>query len=213
MTTGAEGSQTLDRALVLLGLLAGSDTGWTVTELAAEMGTARPVVYRLLTTLEGRRLATKGGDGRFRLGLGVLALAARVHPVLRDAATPVLRRLADDVGATAHLTLADGDDALAVAVVEPQWTAYHVAYRVGFRHSLSLGAAGRAILAARGGTGGRVEVSDGELQAGAHGVAVGWVGGGLEGSVGVVSLAPLEVQLVGRAVRAAARGLSARLRT
>lgn len=43
----------------------------------------------------------------------------------------------------------DGSEALAVAVVEPTWTDYHVAYRAGFRHPLDRGAAGRAILAAR----------------------------------------------------------------
>ena len=33
-----------------------------------------------------------------------------------------------------------------IAVVEPSWTDYHVAYRVGSRHPLSTGAAGKAIL-------------------------------------------------------------------
>ncbi|WP_410169438.1 IclR family transcriptional regulator domain-containing protein, partial [Actinacidiphila rubida] len=88
--------------------------------------------------------------GRARVGLGVLGLAHQVHPLLREAALPALRSLADDIGATAHLTLVDGTEALAVAVVEPTWTDYHVAYRTGFRHPLDRGAAGRAILAGRG---------------------------------------------------------------
>jgi DNA-binding IclR family transcriptional regulator len=41
--------------------------------------------------------------------------------------------------------VADGDEALALAVVEPTWTDFHVAYRVGARHPLSQGAAGKAI--------------------------------------------------------------------
>jgi DNA-binding IclR family transcriptional regulator len=84
------------------------------------------------------------------VGLGVLGLAHQVHPLLREAALPALRALAEDIGATAHLTLVDGTEALAVAVVEPTWTDYHVAYRTGFRHPLDRGAAGRAILAGRG---------------------------------------------------------------
>ena len=51
-------------------------------------------------------------------------------------------------GCTAHLTIADGDEALALAVIEPSWTDFHVSYRVGARHPLDRGAAGRAILAA-----------------------------------------------------------------
>jgi DNA-binding IclR family transcriptional regulator len=205
-----ETSQTLDRGLQLLLVLAERDAGCTVTELAATLGVARPVVYRLLTTLEQRHLATRGRDGRVRLGLGVLALASRVQPLLREAAGPLLRRLADDVGATAHLTVADGDEALAVLVVEPQWTQFHVAYRVGSRHPLELGAAGRAILAERAGSG-QPATSDGELQQGAHGIAVGWRVGSLEGSIGVVSLTRLELDDVGPAVRQASVELVARL--
>lgn len=205
-----ETSQTLDRGLQLLLLLAEHDGGRTVTELATALGVARPVVYRLVATLERRHFVTRTDDGRVRLGLGVLALATRVQPMLREVATPLLRSLADQVGATAHLTLADGDDGLAVVVVEPQWTQFHVAYRVGTRHPLERGAAGRAILAVRGGRG-DLASSDGELQEGAHGVSVGWQVGTLEGSVGVVSLTPLDAEAVGAAVRRTAAALTERL--
>jgi DNA-binding IclR family transcriptional regulator len=205
-----ETSQTLDRGLQLLLLLASTEAGCTVTELAGSLGVARPVVYRLLTTLEQRHLAIRGRDGRVRLGLGVLALAGRVQPLLREVATPVLRQLADEVGATAHLTVVDGDDALAVVVVEPQWTQFHVAYRVGSRHPLGRGAAGRAILAMRSGAP-ETTTSDGELQPGAHGLAVGWSVGSLEGSVGVVTLTPLDPDDVAAAVQTARDELVQRL--
>jgi DNA-binding IclR family transcriptional regulator len=204
-----ETSQTLDRGLRLLAVLAESDSGRTVTELAADLGVARPVVYRLLATLEEHHLAHRAADGRARLGLGVLALAGRVQPLLRDAAAPVLRRLADDVGATAHLTVVDGSEALAVAVVEPMWTQLHVAYRVGSRHPLDRGAAGRAVLAARAGQHAPVS-SDGELQPDAHGVAAAWRVGAIEGSIGVVSLGPMGPG-VGQRVLAAAEQIVARL--
>ena len=207
--TRRETSQTLDRGLKLLTVLAESDSGRTVTELAAALGVARPVVYRLLATLEQHHLAHRAADGRARLGLGVLALASRVQPLLRDAAAPVLRRLADDVGATAHLTVVDGSEALAVAVVEPMWTQLHVAYRVGSRHPLDRGAAGRAVLAARAGQHAPVS-SDGELQPDAHGVAAAWRVGAIEGSVGVVSLGPMGPG-VGQRVLAAAEQIVARL--
>ncbi len=69
-------------------------------------------------------------SGRSRPGGPRCAAARQVHPLVREAALPALRSLAEDIGATAHLTLVDGSDALAVAVVEPTWTDYHVAYRV-----------------------------------------------------------------------------------
>ena len=77
-------------------------------------------------------------------GFAVLERARRVQPELRAAAHPPLRALAEQVGATAHLTVVDGDEALAVAVVEPSWTEYHVAYRVGSRHPLDRALGGAA---------------------------------------------------------------------
>ena len=136
----AETSQTLDRGLRVLKLLADTDHGLTVTELAAKLGVNRTVVYRLLATLEQHSLVRRDLGGRARVGLGVLGLAHQVHPLLREAALPALRSLAEDIGATAHLTLVDGSEALAVAVVEPTWTDYHVAYRTGFRHSSTFAA-------------------------------------------------------------------------
>ena len=103
------------------------------------------MVYRLLTTLMNEGFARRDAEGRVHLGFGVLVLAQAVQPLLRAAAVPTLRRLAEEVGATAHLTVAEGDDGLAVAVVEPSWTNMHVAYREGSRHPLAKGAAGQAI--------------------------------------------------------------------
>lgn len=197
-----ETSQTLDRGIRLLGLLA-DGRSMSVTELAAALGVARPVVYRLLATFDEHAWTRRAEDGRIRLGLGVLQLAQQVQPLLRRAAVPELRRLADRVGATAHLTVADGDEALAVAVVEPTWTDYHVSYRVGTRHPLDRGAAGRAILAHRTGQE-QVVTTDGELQPGAVGIAVPVPVAGLEASVGVVTLGPLESDGLEDALRTAA---------
>jgi DNA-binding IclR family transcriptional regulator len=200
-----ETSQTLDRGIRLLRLLADSPLGTTVTEAATSLGVARPVVYRLAATLEQHGLLRRGAGARLHLGLGVLHLAQGVQPLLRSASRPALRALAEEVGATAHLTLRDGAEALAVAVVEPTWTDYHVSYRVGSRHALDRGAAGRAILAAAEGRTGWV-TSEGELQPGAHGVAAPVLGvPTVEASVGVVALGDLDADRCGpRVVHAAA---------
>jgi DNA-binding IclR family transcriptional regulator len=243
-----ESAQTLDRGLRVLFALADAPRGRTVAELSAELGLARPILYRLLAALEAHGLARRGGDGTFRIGLAVLDLARRVQPMIREAALPVLRGLAERVGATAHLTVADSGEALAVAVVEPSWTAYHVGYRVGSRHPLDRGAAGRAILLARAqttrarptsgpepaqetiGHPGAPEpahppetanppeatqwlATEGELQAGAQGVAAPVLDvPGLEASVGVVALGDLVAEEVGPHVVAAAARISTALR-
>lgn len=200
----AESAQTLERGLRLLRLLSDGKGGRTPTELSAELSLSRPVVYRLLNTLLNEGFVRRDSEGRVHLGFGLLALAQAVQPLLRAAAVPTLRRLAEEVGATAHLTVADGDDALAVAVVEPSWTSMHVAYREGARHPLEKGAAGRAILAGREG-GAAYLATEGQLQEGARGVAAPVLGlPWLEASVGVVTFGPLAESTGPRVVAAAA---------
>jgi DNA-binding IclR family transcriptional regulator len=189
-----------------------------VTELATRLEVNRTVVYRLVSTLEQHALVRRDARGRLHVGLGVLHLASAVQPVLRDLAVPVLRGLAEAVGCTAHLTVADGDEALALAVVEPSWTDFHVSYRVGSRHPLQQGAAGKAILLGRqpAPSDGRTEpsyaVTSGELQAGARGLAAPVPGvDGLEASVGIVTLGDLDVETIGPLVSAAAAEVAARL--
>ncbi|NGO44614.1 IclR family transcriptional regulator [Streptomyces ureilyticus] len=213
----AETSQTLDRGLRVLKLLADTDHGLTVTELSSKLGVNRTVVYRLLATLEQHALVRRDLGGRARVGLGVLRLGRQVHPLVREAALPALRSLAEDIGATAHLTLVDGTEALAVAVVEPTWTDYHVAYRAGFRHPLDRGAAGKAILAARAAAGTLADpgytLTHGELEAGASGAAAPLLGvTGVEGSVGVVMLADSVPERVGARVVDAAKEVAEALR-
>ena len=207
----AETSQTLDRGLRVLRVLAGAPGGLTITELAARLEVNRTVVYRLVTTLEQHGLVRRDARGRLHVGLGVLHLASAVHPVLRDVSLPVLRRLAEEVGCTAHLTVAEGDEALALAVVEPSWTDFHVSYRVGSRHPLEQGAAGKAILLGREPAGGRAtySVTRGELQAGARGLAAPVPDvEGLEASIGIVTLGELDEDAAGPRVAAAAAELA-----
>jgi DNA-binding IclR family transcriptional regulator len=208
----AETSQTLDRGLRVLDVLASAPGGLTVTELAGRLGVNRTVVYRLVSTLEQHALTRKDARGRLHVGLGVLHLASAVQPVVRDLAVPVLRGLAESVGCTAHLTVADGDEALALAVVEPSWTDFHVSYRVGARHPLTRGAAGKAILAGRDPDGPEFVVTAGELQTGAQGIAAPVRGvEGLEASVGIVTLDDLDSATVAPQVAAAAAEVAARL--
>lgn len=204
----AETSQTLDRGMRVLGLLGETPGGLTITEVANRLEVNRTVVYRLVSTLEQHALVRRDVRGRLHLGLGVLRLASAVQPVLRDVALPVLRSLAEDVGCTAHLTIADGHEALALAVVEPSWTDFHVSYRVGARHPLAQGAAGKAILLGRGPDRSPYVITRGELQSGARGLASPVLGiEGLEASVGVVTLGELDERVVGRKVAIAAERL------
>ncbi|MFI5905974.1 IclR family transcriptional regulator [Dactylosporangium sp. NPDC051541] len=203
-----ETAQTLDRGLRLLHLVADTPAGLTMTEAATALGVGRAVVYRLVATLTEHGMVRRDRAGRLRLGAGLLHLARRAQPLVADAALPALRRLAETVGATAHLTIADGGEAYALAVVEPSWTQFHVAYRTGSRHPLEQGAAGKAILAGRRGDFSAVTTT-GELQPGAHGVAAAIPGvEGLEASVGVIALSELDATAIPAEVTTAASAIA-----
>jgi DNA-binding IclR family transcriptional regulator len=209
-----ETAQTLDRGLRLLQFVADAPGGLSITEAAHRLGVGRAVVYRLAATLIGHGMIRRDAAGQLRIGPGVLQLARRAQPLIADAAMPALRRLAEQVGATAHLTVAESGEAVALAVVEPSWTQFHVAYRTGSRHPLDRGAAGRAIMSGRDQPVPDYEwtESSGELQPGAYGIAAPVRGvPGLEASVGVVALAPLDPAVAGPAVVAAAAAAASAL--
>ena len=205
-----ESSLTLERGLNLLQAVADAEReAPSISDLAAAVGVSRAAVYRLLGPLQTRGLIRREGS-KVRLGLGVLWLAGRVLPQVRFAALPALRELAERIGATVHLTVADGNEAQVVAVVEPSWTDYHVSYRVGTRHSLQRGAAGHAIGLPADGP--RWVTSSGEAQSGVCGLAVPVRGvPGLPASVGVVALEPLAPNEIGPLVLRAAEAVSAAL--
>jgi len=147
-STGGEISQTLDRGLTVLSLLAERGDGLTAAELAEQLDTARAVVYRLLRTLESHRLIGRVGT-RYVLGIGIAELASHLRPSLQATVLPILRRLSQQTDSTALLSVADADQALILLTEEPPQSMFHLALRQGSRHPLDLGSDGIAILAGR----------------------------------------------------------------
>lgn len=142
------GSQTLARGLEVLRAVAAAPDGMAVADVAAHAGVHRTVAYRLLNTLEDARLIHRGGDGRYRGAAGLLTLSSAAYSSLAAAARPLLRELADQLGSTVSLLVRQGQEAVALAVISPADGAYHVTFSEGSSHSLTVGAAGHALLAA-----------------------------------------------------------------
>ncbi len=147
MTGSGTGSQTLARGLTALQLVAGSGTGLTMQELADRIGVHRTIAYRLLSTLTQFRLVAKGDDGRYRPAAGLAVLGASFDRNVRQLSLPTLRALADELGTTVSLLVAEGDEQVAIAVIVPTQVAYQLAFHEGSRYPLDRGAAGIALLA------------------------------------------------------------------
>ncbi|CAA0118434.1 Transcriptional repressor IclR [Mycolicibacterium vanbaalenii] len=144
---GAPGSQTLARGLSALQLVASSPTGLTVAQVADDIGVHRTIAYRLLSTLAQFRFVAKGEDGRYRSAAALAVLGASFDNNVRQMCVPTLRGLADELGTTVSLLVAEGDQQVAIAVIVPTNVFYQLSFHEGSRYPLERGAAGIALLA------------------------------------------------------------------
>jgi DNA-binding IclR family transcriptional regulator len=212
----AASSLTLERGLRVLRVLSEHPEGMTVSELAGALGSHRAGIYRLLSAHLSERLVSRRED-RYHLGTGLVELASRVQPRLQEVAGPLLQALADELTATAALTVREGEDAAVVLDVRsPRLADMHITYRPGLRHPVAIAASGIAILA-----GGpprpseRAEVtlarergwsrSTGELLPGATGVAAPACAGA---AVSAVWIGDRDEVAMARGVVATARALA-----
>jgi DNA-binding IclR family transcriptional regulator len=222
----AHHSLTLERGLRVLRVLAEHPDGLSVSALAAELGTHRAGIYRLLGPLMDQRFVVRDASGRHTLGVGLIELASRVRSRLQQAARPELQRLADALEATTALTVRDADEALVALVVEPRDTDMHITYRAGLRHPLDIAASGIAILAGSPPRDGERDaviearargwaVSHGELLRGTTGVGAPIRTGGDEGetqaAISAVWLMPRDTDAAGRMAMEAANTIAAAL--
>jgi DNA-binding IclR family transcriptional regulator len=139
------GSQTLARGLSVLKMIAASQQGMAIQDVADQLGVHRTIAYRILNTLSDSALIHRGDDNRYRGASGLLALAGAAHSAMRAAALPVLTELAAELQQTVSLLVKEGPDAVALAVVEPRNLTYRISFSEGSRHPLNRGAAGHAI--------------------------------------------------------------------
>ena len=110
-------SQTLDRALTILDLVA--ERPRRVNEVAAALQVHPSTALRLLHTLRRHAFVHELGDHQYRLGpatfrLGFQALAGMD---LRTIAKPIMEELRDITSETVHLAVLGGDEVVYVEIV------------------------------------------------------------------------------------------------
>ena len=111
----ARSVQSVDRALLLLELLARAGGRLAITEIAARSGLPLATVHRLLTSLAGRGYVRQDGDRRYALGTSLLPLGDAATRLLSSWAAPYLSQLAEQCGETANLGVLEDDHVVYVA--------------------------------------------------------------------------------------------------
>jgi DNA-binding IclR family transcriptional regulator len=209
MSRASSGAQTLERGLAVLTELARHPDGLSTAQVAAACGLHRTVAHRLLVSLVGTAFVRRDPSGRHHVGPAVHDLAASAGPSLRNVAGPILQDLADRLGMAISLIEVESGAAVTTLVAHPATEGPQFAYRLGHREPLDRGAGGVAAMASapsqpseaaavhearrRG-----YAVTHGELNPGAHGVAVPLPGWSSPASVTVVSYDPKEIERVRR---------------
>lgn len=143
-------SPPVQRAARLLRHIAEGDPVVNMARSARELGINRTTLLRLLHTLEAERLIERrGGDAQgWRIGFGLIGMAAQAFfsEDLVQVAVPVLTRLAEATGLSAHLGVLDGREVVYLVRRTPNH-AFASNIRVGSRLPAHAANMGRIILA------------------------------------------------------------------
>jgi len=135
----------LDKSFLVLNAV--SDHKLTLAELTGATGLSRATAHRLAVALEQHGLLRRTDDGRFALGLHLVALgraAAEQFP-LADAAADALATLRDHTDESVQLYVADGQQRVCVAALESPH-GLRTIVPVGAALPLGRGSAGRVLL-------------------------------------------------------------------
>lgn len=144
-------TQTLDRAIGLLRLLAAGPQGSRLVDLQQQTGLTKPTIHRILETLCAQELAVKDPKTRrYAIGpeLGLLAAAAAPPAYdLREICKDHMVEVAQRTGDTSFLTIRLGYDAICIDRQSGSYPVKAFTVDVGTRRPLGVGAGGVALLA------------------------------------------------------------------
>jgi DNA-binding IclR family transcriptional regulator len=141
-------SPPVQRATRLLRRIAEGDRVTNMSRTARDLDISRTTLLRLLHTLEAERFIEPAGDAGWRIGPGLIGIAAHAFASgdLAEAAQPVLQRLAEQVGMSAHLGVLDGREVVYLVRRTPN-ASFVSNIRVGSRLPAHAANMGRIILA------------------------------------------------------------------
>ncbi|MFH0242584.1 IclR family transcriptional regulator [Streptomyces sp. HK10] len=139
-------SQTVDRALSILPLLARGPAG--LEQVARHLDVHKSTALRLLRTLHEHGMVHRQADQRYRLGARLIALAQEAveNIDVRAVAHPYLAELNEACGHTVHLAVRQEDEVLYIDKVESRYPV-RMYSRIGRPVAVTVAAVAKVILA------------------------------------------------------------------
>jgi DNA-binding IclR family transcriptional regulator len=206
----------LDKAVTILGAL--EQGPLALAGLVEATGISRPTAHRLATALERHGMVRRDAEGRFALGLRLVALgrAAAGDLSVVAVARPSLERLREETGESVQLYVRDGDRRVcALSLESPHGLRTIVA--LGASLPIDRGSAGRVLRGEWGGAGWAESVGEREEGVASVSAPVLDEAGHVLAAVGISGPIQRTTKAPGRrygaAVVAAARAVEEALRT
>lgn len=140
-----------DRVLAALGELARRPAGIGLDELARALESPKPTVHRALAALRRAGFATRNGRGFYQLGDEFIRLAFLNYEARPDhlRVLPILERLAERYGETAHYAVLDERSVVYRSKVDPVSGAVKLTSTIGGRNPAHSTAVGKLLLSYR----------------------------------------------------------------
>ncbi|WP_026820115.1 IclR family transcriptional regulator [Arthrobacter castelli] len=152
-STGSDtrGTSVIENTIAVLRCFSSASPLLGVTEIAPVVGLHKSTVSRILAALERENVVERDSSRRYRLGLGIIALAG---PLLADmdvrrAAYPVLQELSETTGETSALLVWNGAEAISVEQVPSRFEVKHTS-DLGTRYNTASSSSVQVFLAAEG---------------------------------------------------------------
>lgn len=143
-------SQTVQKALAIMEVVAKAEEGFTLTDVSRTLGLSTSVTHRLLATLSQERFVERDPiSGRYGLGVRFIELARlsqRQHPISLSTLN-LMQKLSRETDDVILLMLEDHGEALCVDRVDGKAPVIVAGSQIGARLPLHCGGAPFAILA------------------------------------------------------------------
>src|SRR5699024_2583661 len=117
-SAGGSLSLTLSRGIELLERVCAADAAPSIGQVAQQLGIHRSAAYRLLRTLEAHYLVRRDEAGKIHPAAGLTNLARGVENSLQTVGLPIVTKIADELGMSCFIAVAQGADCFSLVTVD-----------------------------------------------------------------------------------------------